>query len=170
MMWIRGLLIAAIVAPAAAFQAVSPALRPQSRTHRAIAMQFPTPPNLDDETIYPKDADGKVLITFASVDKTGKEMIGMALDQRNRERILAGQPKYESIDAMIDAYMEFEGAKEGMSRAQCEDAVIRFLQRQAIMNEGGGDLKDPQTIVTFGLLVLLVVGAGFNIATGNVQI
>ena len=111
-----------------------------------------------------------MLITQASLDKTGKEMIEMALETRNRERILAGEPKYESVDAMIDAYVEFEGEKEGLSRQQCEDAVLRFLQKRALMEEGAADLSDPQTIVTFGLLAFILLGAAYNIATGNVDL
>ena len=72
-------------------------------------------------------------------------------------------PKYEDVDAMIDAYIEYEGEAKGMSRAQCEDAVLRFLQRNALLMEGGADLKDPQTVVTFGLLAILVLGGGYNI-------
>ena len=81
--------------------------------------------------------------------------------------ILAGEPKYENVDAMIDEYVEFEGESKGMSRAQCEDAVLRFLQRRALLAEGGADLSDPQTIVTFGLLALILVGAAYNLATGG---
>ena len=65
-------------------------------------MQFATPPDRTDEEIFPKDKDGKTLITWASLDQTGKDMINMALAQRNKERVLAGESKYEDVDAMID--------------------------------------------------------------------
>ena len=68
---------------------------------------------------------------------------------------------------MVDAYVEFEGRDQGLSRAQCEDAVLRFLQRRALLMEGGADLKDPQTIVTFALLGLIVVGAAYNVAVNG---
>lgn len=87
----------------------------------------------------------------------------MALVDRNKQRILEGQPKYEDLEAMIDAYVDFEGRDQGLSRAQCEDAVLRFLQRQALLQEGGADFKDPQTVVTFALLGLIVVGAAANL-------
>jgi hypothetical protein len=132
-------------------------------------MQFATPPDRTDEEIFPKDKDGKTLITWASLDQTGKDMINMALAQRNKERVLAGESKYEDVDAMIDAYVEFEGEQKSMSRQECEDAVLRFLQRRALLSEGGADLSDPQTIVTFALLGVIVVGALFNLATGNVD-
>jgi len=54
-----------------------------------------------------------------------------------------------------------------MSRAQCEDAVLRFLQRRALLMEGGADLSDPQTVVTFALLAAIVLGAGYNIAVNG---
>ena len=40
--------------------------------------------------------------------------------------------------------------------------MLRFLQKTALLMEGGADMKDPQTIVTFGLLGALVVGAAYN--------
>jgi len=126
------------------------------------------PPALDDTEVFPVGPDGQTLVTYASLDKTGREVIEIALAQRNRERLLEGQPKYESVQAMVDAYVEFEGDKLGLSRAQCEDEVLRFLQRKGLLMEGGADFKDPQTIVTFGLLALIVVGAASNIASGNV--
>lgn len=135
-----------------------------------IVAQLVTPPDFSDEEVFPKGPNGETLITYKSLDKTGAEMINSALVQRNKERMLAGEPKYEDLDAMIDAYMEFEGKEKGLSRQQCEDAVLRFLQKQALLMEGGADFKDPQTIVTFALLALIVVGAGFNVATGQVQI
>ena len=64
--------------------------------------------------------------------------------------------------------MEFEGAEKGMSNDECEDAVVRFLQRKALMSEGAEGMKDPQTIVTFGLLVALVIGVGTNLVKNGV--
>lgn len=137
-----------------------PALRRPGRA--SVSMQFPSPPDLSDEKMFPKGPDGKVLITRLSLDKTGLEMIDMALQQRNKVRVMEGKPKYEDVDAMIDAYVEYEGEAKGLSRAQCEDEVLRFLQKTALLMEGGADMKDPQTIVTFGLLGALVFGAAYN--------
>ena len=39
-----------------------------------------------------------------------------------------GQAPDESIQAMVDAYMEFEGAEKGLSAEEAEDEVVRFLQ------------------------------------------
>ena len=161
-------IICAMLSGSAALQFSAP--RPLHAARASIRLQFAQPPDLSDETLFPRGPDGKVLITWASLDKTGKEMIEMALETRNRERILSGEPKYENIDAMIDAYVEFEGEKEGLSRQQCEDLVLRFLQKRALMEEGAADITDPQTLVTFGLLALIVLGGAYNVATGNVQI
>ena len=145
-----------------------PAIRPSLPTRSTIRMQFAQPPDLSDETVYPRDPDGNILISWASLDNTAQQMIEMALADRNKERILAGEPKYESVQAMVDAYVAFEGEEKGMSRAQCEDAVLRFLQRKALLSEGGADMSDPQTIVTFALLALILVGGAYNLAIGNV--
>ena len=63
--------------------------------------------------------------------------------------------------------VDFEGKEQGKSRAQCEDEVLRFLQKRALLMEGGADWKDPQTLVTFGLLGAIVINAAYNLATGG---
>jgi len=128
--------------------------------------------DLSDETIYPKGPDGQVLITYASLDERARFDLEGALEERNRERILSGQPKYEDINAMIKAYIEYEGpgTDANLTEQQCEDAVMRFLQRKALMMEGGAEWNDPQTIVTFGLLALILGGGAFNVATGKVPL
>ena len=124
------LLVVAFLLPCATALATSSArVLPQPRLPCAngapqIAMQFGfgNTPDLSDPEVFPKDADGKSLITYASLDKTGAEMIEAALADRNRERILTGLPKYESVQDMVDSYVEFEGREQGLSRAQCEGA------------------------------------------------
>ena len=167
---INALPLLLLIAPSAALLLPSGGRRVALPARKcALSMQFAQPPDRTDETIFPKDKDGKTLITWASLDKTGQDMINMALSQRNKERVMAGESKYEDVDAMIEAYVEFEGAQKNMSRQECEDAVLRFLQRRALLSEGGADMSDPQTIVTFALLAVIVVGALFNLATGNVD-
>jgi len=151
----------AIAAPWAAGALLSPLPLRVQRNPRMDA----TPKT--NEEAFPIGPDGDVLITFESLDKTGREMIEMALTARNKERILSGLPKYESVDAMVEAYVEYEGRNKGMSNAECEDAVLRFLQRQALLSEGAADFKDPQTIVTFGLLIAIVAGIVGSLATGS---
>lgn len=59
--------------------------------------------------------------------------------------------------------MEFEGREKGMSQAECENEVLRYLQRKALMDEGSFDgWSDPQTVVTFGLLAALLIGISSN--------
>ena len=50
----------------------------------------------------------------------------MALAQRNKERVLAGESKYEDVDAMIDAYVEFEGEQKSMSRQGARTRCCAF--------------------------------------------
>lgn len=130
-------------------------------------MQLPTPPRRDDPEVFPVGPNGETLITLASLDESAIASLEMALAERNKVRVLEGKEKYADIDAMIDAYMDYEGEEKGMSRAQCEDQVVRFLQRSALLSEGGADMKDPQTIVTFALLALIVVGGAGQILTNG---
>lgn len=62
--------------------------------------------------------------------------------------------------------MEFEGNNRGISVAEAEDEVVRFLQRQALLDEGGLE-GDPQEVVTFVLLALLVGGIGYSLVFGD---
>lgn len=117
-----------------------------------------------------EEADGKRLITLASLDDGANQMIDDALALRNRERILSGLPKYETVEEMVQAYAEYEGKEQGLTQAQCEDAVLRFLQRRALMSEGADGLQDPQTLVTLVLLAGIVVGAAYQVSQGNVQL
>ena len=47
---------------------------------------------------------------------------------------------------MIKAYIEYEGpgTDANLTEQQCEDAVMRFLQRKALMMEGGAEWNDPR--------------------------
>eukprot|EP00966_Prymnesium_polylepis_P133487 3085435-Prymnesium_polylepis.1 len=114
------------------------------------------------------DEDG--LVTLAGISPEYRAQVETALQDRNRERILEGKPKYESVEAMVEAYKEYEGAAKGYSQEQCESEVLRFLQRKFLLSEGGADLQDPQTIVTLGLLALLAVGVIGRVASGEVSL
>ena len=59
--------------------------------------------------------------------------------------------------------MEYEGKEKGLSLAECESEVLRFLQRRALLSEGALD-GDAQDYATFGLLAVLLAGAGFALA------
>jgi|EP00908_Phaeocystis_cordata_P002856 hypothetical protein len=88
------------------------------------------------------------------------QVVLRALEQRNKMRILSGMPRYESVQDMVEAYMDFEGKEKGMSMEECEDEVVRYLQRQALLDDGGFD-GDPQDYITLGLLALLVGGIAY---------
>jgi hypothetical protein len=45
--------------------------------------------------------DEKELLTLATLPESTRELIDMALEIRNKERILEGQPKYESVEGMV---------------------------------------------------------------------
>ena len=66
--------------------------------------------------------------------------------------------------------MEYEAREKGMSRAEAESEVLRYLQRRALLEEGGFDAKDPQTVVTFGLLAILLLGIGKQLILGGADV
>jgi len=111
------------------------------------------------------DADGATvdkglssdrIITYAGVSDEFKPLIRAALIRLDRNRVIQGKPKYETIDGMIDAYVE-EADKAGLgwTREESESEVVRYLQRQALADEGGVD-GDGQDKGAFALLALLI--------------
>ena len=155
----RAAIVAAIAlsAPCHAFQPAH-VRRPALMASHSVRSQLPCMQinqdgkivDLSDEKIYPKGPDGNVLITYASLDERARFDLEGALEERNRERLLAGQPKYDDINAMIAAYIEYEGpgTDANLTEQQCEDAVLRFLQRKSLMMEGGAEWNDPRTART----------------------
>jgi hypothetical protein len=103
----------------------------------------------------------KVLVSLDTLSATYRDLIDTALEERNRERMLAGQPAYRDVEDMIVAYQKFEGDAKGMSRAEAEDEVLRYLQKQATLEEGTYN-GDPQEVLTFALMFALVAGLGYN--------
>ena len=85
------------------------------------------------------------------------------LVKRDRARLLNGQPKYETVEGMIEAYVEL-GKPKGWTREEAESEVVRYLQRQALRSEGGldGSAQDTPTFVLLGLAVVSLV---YGIAT-----
>ena len=118
------------------------------------------------ELVDREKAKDERLVLYSDLDETYKVMVAKSLDERNKERILSGLPVYEDIPAMVRAYMEYEGEKEGMTLAEAESEVIKYLQRRALLEEGNLD-GDPQTILTFVLLAAVLVGAAYNLITGQ---
>ena len=94
------LLVLAVVGQVAALRAPMPMLRGAAlRVHAVPVMQFATDSDAEIET----GPDGEVLIALSSLDSDGRKMIDEALELRNRERILAGQTRYDDVDAMVRA-------------------------------------------------------------------
>ncbi|KAL3898845.1 MAG: hypothetical protein SGPRY_012760, partial [Prymnesium sp.] len=110
------------------------------------------------ETARPPDEEEERLISLAEASEEFRGACELALAARNEERLLEGKQPYPSIEAMIDAYMEFEGAGLGYSRARCESDVLRYLQKRSLMDEGKLDWSDPRTFLSFGLLSFIAVG------------
>ena len=89
------------------------------------------------------------------------------LQRLDRNRVLGGKPKYETVEGMIDSYVE-EATKAGLgwSREDAESEVVRYLRRQALADEGGfGEGgAGPQDTAAFALLGLLAGLATLNVA------
>ena len=77
-------------------------------------------------------------IKFSELSDEMGALVMTALAQRDRERLLSGQEKYETLDGMISAYEEL-GKEKGWTRADAESEVVRYLQRRAIAAEGSLD-------------------------------
>ena len=136
-------------------RAPSPLLRARPAARRLSALRL-------DESAAATGEDEKKLVTMASLQGESLDLLKYTLTQRNKERILEGKEQYENIEAMIEEYMNFEGKDKDMSYADCEDAVLWYLQRKAIMAEGTDGLTDPQTLITLVLLVGLIIGVVSN--------
>jgi len=119
---------------------------------------------LDDTTL---NAGADDAVSFRSLSADSKEMVELGLSQRNKMRILSGQPTYASVDAMIDAYMDFEARQKGMTRDAAEAEVLRYLQREALLSEGSLS-GDAQDYATFGFLAVLLMGILFSVLTKQV--
>lgn len=135
---------------------------PLQHVRSAVARLRVQPARLDESSAATSN-DDKKLITIASLKGESLDLLLYTLDQRNKERFLEGKEQYKSIEAMVEEYLEYEGKTLDMSYAECEDAVLRYLQKKAIMDEGADGLGDPQTVVAFGLLGALVIGIAANL-------
>ena len=63
------------------------------------------------------------LISLDSISPSYAAEVEAAFVQRNKERVMSGQPKYKDIADMVTKYMEFEGSEKGMTRAEAESEV-----------------------------------------------
>ena len=136
------------------FALSSPAL-PAWRTHvlrSAVTASEDMPPSAPID----KQLSDPNLITFSSISDEFKPLCRVALQRLDKFRALSGKPKYETIDGMIDAYVQ-EAADAGLNwtREEAESEVVRYLQRQALADEGGID-GDGQDKAAFALLAGLI--------------
>jgi hypothetical protein len=135
------------------------ALRPQQPpTHRAIRMCAPSGAPEDKQMSRPDD-----LVTLAETTTDFRALMEAALVRLDKRRRLEGQPKYETIDGMVDSYVE-EAAKAGLgwTRAEAESEVVRFLKRKALANEGSpGQNPDDVFIGIFAIIVIYSAVTGF---------
>lgn len=147
-MWVAAALVMAWTPPTA--------LRAPSRDlslhcHRAILMC--------DGASSDKQMSSDVLVTYAEVTDDFKELMVAALGRLDKNRLLQGKPKYETVEGMIDAYVE-EAAKAGLgwTRAEAESEVVRYLKRQALVDEGGGtSLESGADGIFIGIFALIVI-------------
>ena len=145
---VRSVAIALLLLPAAAALRVAPV--------RMCA----TPDKPSASAIDKQMREEDQLITFNGLNDEWQPLVSAALLRLDRNRVIQGKPKYESIEGMTDAYVE-EASKAnlGWTREDAESEVVRYLMRQALIDEGGigsggGDGQDKSA---FALLFLLFV-------------
>jgi len=96
------------------------------------------------------------IISYAEISDEFKPLVNVALSKLDTYRALSGKPKYETVDGMIDSYVqEASAAGLGWTREEAESEVVRYLQRRALADEGGID-GDGQDKAAFALLALLI--------------
>jgi hypothetical protein len=128
--------------------------RAKSRGGILLAAQELTP-----EEVKAKQLSSSKLIKLSSISEEFKPLVVVALDRLDRNRVMQGKPKYETVDGMIAAYVkEADAAGLGWTQEMAESEVVRYLQRQALadeggIGEGGGDGQDK---AAFALLAMLL--------------
>ena len=102
-----------------------------------------------------KQLSSDKLLKYSELSPEFKPLVNVALARLDKSRVLAGKSKYETVDGMIDAYVE-EAAKAGLgwTREESESEVVRYLRKQALADEGGLD-GDGQDKAAFALLAVL---------------
>lgn len=153
-----------VVALAISFAGTSPAMHSSRQfVRRAVAA-----PLLSEADRGLRSTE---LIKFSSISDDYKELVKTALERLDRNRVLQGKPKYETIEGMIDSYVEASAdAGYNWTREEAESEVTRYMMRQALADEGGigNDGKgDGQDNAAFALLALLVGIVGYKLAGGT---
>tara|TARA_B110001452_G_scaffold103229_1_gene85653 strand:- start:2063 stop:3061 length:999 start_codon:yes stop_codon:yes gene_type:complete len=130
---------------------------PPARRSGAASMCAPSEPLVD------KQMTSSELVTLAEVTPEFRILMEESLAKLDQKRRLDGKPKYVTIEAMIDSYVE-EAAKEGLgwTREDAESEVVRFLKRRALRDEGApGQNPDDVFIGIVGLIVIWAAVAEF---------
>ena len=134
---------------------------PHLRHHAGSGYRGGTPvaQDLSPEEVKEKQLSSGKLTTFSAISDEFKPLVLVALERLDRNRVMQGKPKYETLDGMIDSYVEeADNAGLGWTREMAESEVVRYLQRQALadeggIGEGGGDGQDK---AAFALLAMLI--------------
>lgn len=123
---------------------------PPARRSGAVSMCACPEPPVD------KQMTSSELVTLAEVTPEFLILMEETLANLDQKRRLEGKPRYVTIEAMIDSYVE-EAGKEGLgwTREDAESEVVRFLKRRALRDEGApGSNPDDVFIGIFGLIVV----------------
>ena len=115
-----------------------------------------------DAAAVDKQMSSSTLVTYAETNEDFKALMLAALKRLDKNRVLQGKPKYETVEGMIDAYVE-EASQAGLgwTRAEAESEVVRYLKRQALADEGGEKAPDNVFIGIFALIVLYSAYTGY---------
>ena len=108
------------------------------------------------------------LITFSEQSADMQDLITVALRRLDKNRLLQGKPKYESLDGMVQSYMDETSARGfAWTRAEAESEVVRYLRKQALADEGGldGPSGGIQDKATFAFLGVTIVAAALGFLT-----
>ena len=115
-----------------------------------------------EQPVVDKQLSSTELITYAEQSEEFKGLMDTALARLDRNRLINGKPKYESVDGMIEAYIDEAGkAGLGWTQEEAESEVVRYLRRQALADEGGEKSPDTALIFIFGILVTFAASTGF---------
>ena len=117
------------------------------------------------QSVADKQMSSPELITYAGLNDEWQPLVKAALIRLDRNRVMQGKPKYDSIDGMTSAYIDqASDAGLGWTRQDAESEVVRYLMRQALADEGGidGDAQDKSAFALLGLLLLLGVYSGLS--------
>ena len=124
-----------VVALAISFAGTSPAMHSSCQFVRR-AVTAPLPSEAD------RGLRSTELIKFSSISDDYKELVKTALERLDRNRVLQGKPKYETIEGMIDSYVEASAdAGYNWTREEAESEVTRYMMcRRSLTKEASATM------------------------------